>query len=88
MATKEKSMTKCKHREKRRQLRSEYKEKRYEFNKMYKNAKRIYNRAVMLNIENACNGNPNDFWSEIKKLGPKKNIRIPMEVYSDTGEIL
>ena len=42
----------------------------------------------MDNIERACDINPNHFWDEIKKLGPRKCNDIPMEVYGDRGEIV
>ena len=31
---------------------------------------------------------PNEFWDKIKKLGPRKTEKIPMEVYDENGDIL
>lgn len=42
----------------------------------------------MLKIENACEKSRQQFWDEIKQLGPKRKIRLIMEVYNDAGEVV
>ena len=42
----------------------------------------------MLEMENCCTNNPNQFWDHLNKLGPGRKSRIPVEVYSNTEEIL
>ena len=29
--------------------------------------------------------NPNEYWKQINKLGPKRQSKIPMEVYDEKG---
>ena len=37
--------------------------------------------------KNVCTRNPREFWSYVKKLGPRAHKKIPLEVYDESGEI-
>ena len=85
---KEKRFIKCKFRDRKHELKREYKESRHTFDKLYRKTKREYNRAKMIEIDNSCLTNPNHFWEEIKKLGPKRKNNIIMETYDKDGQIV
>ena len=73
MKTKEKLFTKCKNScEQRSKLRQDFFIARREFDKTLRQKERIYYKTQMENMENMCKNNPNQFWNEIQKLGPKK----------------
>ena len=42
----------------------------------------------MLKIEYLNSSHPKQFWSEIKKIGPRKNTLIPAEIKDDNGLIV
>ena len=65
-----------------------YKESQYKFDKEFKRCKRLYNRGLMLKIEYLNSSHPKQFWSEIKKIGPRKNTLIPAEIKDDNGLIV
>ena len=46
---------------------------------------RRYRRDIMLEIDEVNSSNLNVFGDHIKKLGPCKSTRIPIEVYNDEG---
>ena len=77
MKTKEKLFTKCKNScEQRSKLRQDFFIARREFDKTLRQKERIYYKTQMENMENMCKNNPNQFWNEIQKLGPKRKNRI------------
>ena len=62
------------------ELRKNFQEAQNLFDKELRRAARKYNREVIDNIESVCNENPREFWSHIKKLGPRSNLDIPMKI--------
>jgi len=68
-------------------LRLKYKHAAQKFDREIRKCKRQYDRGRILEIESVCTKNPREFWSHIRKLGPRKNMSVPMEVYDSTGEI-
>jgi hypothetical protein len=66
----------------------QYKEARHAFDKAFRKYERQYNRGQMIDIEDCCTNDPNQFWEQLKQLGPRKKASIPMEVYSENDEIL
>jgi asparagine synthetase B (glutamine-hydrolysing) len=65
-----------------------YKDKQYIFDKTYSKTKRKFQREKMMQIEKLNTNNPREFWNELKKLGPRKKVDIPLEVYGNNGEII
>ena len=62
-------------------LRMEYKCKQSTFDKEYIKCKRMYKKSKGVQIESIVTGNPNEFWQQLKKLGPNvKNKTIPDQV--------
>ena len=56
------------------------------FDKELRTAARRYNREKINEIEEICVNNHNDFWSQIKKMGPRKrDSSIPMTVRTPHG---
>lgn len=47
-----------------------------------------YRRDLTLNIETLNTENPSAFWKELQKLGPRRNVNIPMEYEDDDGNII
>ena len=64
-----------------------FKEKRNLFDKSYSKTKRKYQRDKMIEIENLNTKNPKEFWAALKKLGPRQNVTLPLEVYDDDGQV-
>ena len=69
-------------------LRREYTQARESFDKALKRAERAYKKSVANDIETMSSTNPNEFWNKIRKLGPRNNNNIPMEVLNEDGTIL
>ena len=65
--------------------RQNFQEARNVFDRVYRRQERIYNRAKLNELEINVNKNPNDFWKMLKRLGPRKSLNIPLEVYDDEG---
>lgn len=57
------------------------------FDKTLRNEKRKYNRGKILSIENMCTGNPNKFWEEVNKLGPRRKTNNVCEALDANGNI-
>ncbi len=68
-------------------LRRQFNESSTLFHRELRRAERAYNRNVRNEIESVCTDNPKQFWSYIKKLGPRYTPGIPQEVYDDDGNI-
>ena len=66
-------------------LRVKFKLAAQKFDRTLRKYKRQYERGKVLELESVCTSNPREFWSHIKKLGPRKNCEIPMEVYDKDG---
>ena len=58
---------------------------RWNFDRKLRFFKRRFNRGQALKLEQLQTGNPQQFWREIHKLGPKKKTLIPMEVLMKSG---
>lgn len=65
---------------KRRALHDEFKQCQVNFGRKLRFFKRRFKRGQALKLEQLQTGNPQQFWREIHKLGPKKKMLIPMEV--------
>ena len=55
------------------------------FDRELRSASRRYNKEKVNEIETICVNNHNDFWGQIKKLGPRKQNSIPMTVRTPHG---
>ena len=73
---------------KRQHLYQQYKDARASFDRRYNQAKRHYNRSERDNIAQLNTEDPKQFWDHINRLGPQKNVSIPMEIPLDNDEIL
>ena len=71
----------------RRHLLATFKTKQNNFDKHYSKAKRKFQRQKQINIERLNTENPREFWEELKKLGPRKSSKIPMQVYDESGHV-
>ncbi len=47
-----------------------------------------YNHKVVSDIEKLCTSKPRDYWSYIKKLGPRKINEVPLKVYTKNGQLV
>ena len=83
---KEKAFLSCKD-EYRRALRLEFYDAQKEFDRCYRKEKRKFQKNKINEIEQVSNKNPTEFWSHIRRLGPRQNNDIPMEVYTADGTI-
>ena len=68
-----------------RDLLKTFKEHQHTFDKAYRKHKRAYQRGQILHIEQIQTSNPQAFWKEINKLGPKRVKTIPLEVLGHDG---
>ena len=78
----EKNFRKCKNRRIMNMLRQTFLNARHSFDKLLRKTERNYKREFLCKIENVNQNNPKEFWSTIKKLGPKKKD-IPLKVTID-----
>ena len=42
---------------------------------------------MLLDIESTATNNPNEFWSKINRLGPRKSRKILVEVVGEDGQV-
>lgn len=73
----------CKDTNTREQCRKEFKKKQHVFDKRQRLFKRRYQGGQLL--QEIQTRNPQQFWSQINKLGPKRHKKIPMEVREEQG---
>ena len=66
-------------------LQREYISARNHFDKTLSQTERAYRRTQALEIETMSTNNPNEFWNKIRKLGPRKDRTIPMEIIQNDG---
>ncbi len=69
-------------------LQHEFKQAKQIFDRKLRMYKRQYDRGIMLETEAVQTKNPREFWSFIKKLGPRRQETIPLEVYNADEEIV
>ena len=72
----------------REQYRLQFKLSQNMFDKRLRYFKRQYNKGYILHLEETHAANPQRFWDQINKLGPKRQKKIPFEVYNDTGQLI
>ena len=60
-----------------------FKDKRNQFDRKYNQCKRLFNRIERDNLSHLNTDNPKAFWDKIKRMGPQKDDRIPMEIPAD-----
>ncbi len=58
------------------------------FDKKLRFHKRKYNRGTEIELEEICKKDPTKFWNQIKNLGPKRKINIPMEIVNNDHQII
>ena len=58
------------------------------FDKTFHKKGRSFKRRQVYQLEEINTTNPNEFWSYIKRMGPKRNSDIPWEVYDVTGNVV
>ena len=88
VVSEERNLRKCTFRPNKPFLRTLYKNARHKFDRVYRKKKRAFSRERLLSLENSCEKNPNKFWEEIRKLGPKRQNDIIMETYDKDGNIV
>ena len=71
----------------RRQLKQIFKNCQRCFDKYYRKQKRQYNRNKCMEIESLRTSDPKEFWSQVRKLGPRSEKGIPMSVRLPDGSI-
>ena len=69
-------------------LKNKFTESSKVFHRELRRAERDYNKITQNKIESICTENPKQFWSYIKKLGPKYMPDIPQEVYDNEGNVV
>ena len=88
VVTEERKLRKCTFCPNKAFLRIMYKNARHKFDRVYHKKKRAFSCERLFILENSCERNPNKFWEEIKKLGPKRQNDIIMETYDNNGNII
>ena len=68
--------------------RSECLESQKKFDRRLRFYDRQYRQSFCEEIESMTTTNPNEFWTNIRKIGPRKRSDIPMEVYGNDGNVL
>jgi hypothetical protein len=58
---------------------------RQNFDKKFKHLKAAYKRRIEIELEENVSKNPNEFWNQIKNLGPKNQKETNFEVYDENG---
>ena len=87
MCEKEKTFLQCDgSRNRKAALRREYGDARDKFDKTLRRSEKEYRRSVSIEIENISTTNSNEFLDKIRKLGPRTNKTIPMEIVTEDGE--
>ena len=87
MCKAEKDVKRCKDRYARKYLRHDYKRVQHEFDREFRKQKKKFKHEQMLELDEVCTNNPNQFWESVKRFGPKKKAHIPMEVYNQDKTI-
>ena len=54
---------------------------------MYKKAERQYKMENLVKLEQVVTNVPKQFWSMLKRLGPRRKNDISLEVYDEQGNI-
>lgn len=67
------------------EFRNTFIHKRDLFDKALRKYERQYKRAKIENIDNINSTNPREFWKQIKQLGPKNKVDIPLKVRTENG---
>lgn len=65
----------------------EFKQCQLLFDKRLRFYKRRSDRGLALHVEHLQIKNPQLFWREINKLGPRKDSKIPMEMMLENGDL-
>lgn len=65
-----------------------FNECQYVFDKTYRKYKRSCQRGQLSHFERIQMSNPQSFWREIKKQGPRRTKKIPMEVLGRDGNLV
>ncbi len=69
-------------------LRGQFVFNRKPFDKALRKAEREYNHKIVCDIEEVCTSNLRDFWSHIKRLGPRKGNDVSLKVYNRNGQFV
>jgi len=83
----ERGFLKCKVPQNKQDLRENYKQKQSLFGKYVRFYKRRFNRGQALKLEQLQTRNSQQFWKDIKKLGPYRMKTIPIEVVMENGAV-
>lgn len=65
----------------------EYKQSVKAFDKELRNAKRAYRQGYILKIDGCLSKNPNQFWEEVNRLGPRVKKKMVCETIDTSGEV-
>ena len=68
--------------------RNRFKAAQHQFDKVYRREKRRFQRAKLNELDLTVTRNPKEFWKLLKRLGPQKNMAIPLEVIDDHNNII
>ena len=66
---------------------AQHKLARQNFDRKFKHKKAAYKRNLEIELEENVSTDPNEFWTQIKNLGPKKQNETNFEVYDENGHI-
>ena len=69
-------------------LRMTYLDNQQTFDRTYNKAKRQYHREQQNKLLTVESENPKQFWNMIKRLGPRQNTEIPLEIIDNNGQIV
>ncbi len=76
------------HRLRRKRLHEEFIESRHRFDKRFRYFERKFRIEKCTDIERMQTRNPNEFWEQIKQIGPNKKRIIPEEIYAPDGSVI
>ena len=57
------------------------------FDSMYRKAERQYKMENLVKLEQVVTNDPKQFWSMLKRLGPRRKNDTPLEVYDEQGNV-
>ena len=83
----EKDLKNAKNSKQKKEKSAAHKMARQKFDREFKHKKAAYKRNLEIELEEKVASDPNEFWTQIKNLGPKNRKETNFEVYDENGNI-
>ena len=82
----EKDLKNVKNSKQKREKSAVHKLNKQKFDRKFKHLKAAYKRKLEIELEEKVASDPNEFWNQIKNLGPKRQKEENFEVYDENGK--